>query len=108
MCASYRDEIPGSDKLDFSHEVLPRQQTLHIDMEPLPQDHQPLLTRIQTEGQNENVSKTAEQRDQKDIVILQPSALPTRPPDLINRDKRSMWNLVVLPIRRTKVKPGHS
>lgn len=52
MCAHYHDEIPGVDKRDISHEVLPGQQTLHINMQLLPQDHQPLLTPIQTEVQH--------------------------------------------------------
>jgi len=49
VSASYHDEIPGVDKQDIPHVVLPGQQALHINMQPLPKNHQLLQTRIHTE-----------------------------------------------------------
>lgn len=107
VCASYHDEIPGVDKQDISHVVLPGQQALHINMQPLPKNHQPLQTRIHTDVKNKSKDKMESQTLIRKIwFILQHHKKTAYLVSQMSKTEidKSMWNLNVLPTEGREVK----
>lgn len=46
--ATHHCDVPGANLCKVPHQVLPRQQTLHVDIQRLPHGHHLLMTCFQT------------------------------------------------------------